>query len=101
VARVDRQLVAFLDQLAHAVDVGEVQARMHALGVEVQGQRHQVDVAGALAVAEQAAFDAVGAGHHGQFGRGDGGAAVVVRVHADDEASRRSRLRHIHSIWSA
>jgi hypothetical protein len=101
VARVHRHLVAFLDQLAHLVDVREVQAGCDALGVQVQGQGHQVDVAGALAVAEQAAFDAVGAGHHGQLGGGDGGAAVVVRVHADDQAVAAFRLRHIHSIWSA
>lgn len=30
-ARVDRQLVAFFDHLAHRVDVGEVQLRMQAL----------------------------------------------------------------------
>ncbi|MGW8171009.1 MAG: hypothetical protein ACWGHV_05160 [Stutzerimonas stutzeri] len=39
----------------------------------------EVDIAGTLAIAEQGAFDAVGAGHQAQFGRGDAGAAVVVR----------------------
>jgi hypothetical protein len=58
----------------------------HALGVEVQRHGHQVDVAGALAVAEQAAFDAVGAGHQAQLGGGDAGATVVVGVQADDHA---------------
>jgi hypothetical protein len=96
-----RQLVAFFNHLAHFVDVGEIQARVHALGVQVQCQRDQVDVAGAFAVAEQAAFDAVGAGHHGQFGRSDGGAAVVVRVDEMISESRRVSLRDIHSIWSA
>ena len=43
-------------------------------------ERHQADVAGALAVAEQAALDPVGAGQAAQLGGGDGGAAVVVRV---------------------
>jgi hypothetical protein len=46
----------------------------------------EVDVAGAFAVAEEAAFDAVGAGHQAEFGGGDGRAAVVVRVEADDDA---------------
>ena len=84
-ARVHRQLVAVLDQLAHRVDVREVQARVHALRVQVHRQRDQVDVAGALAVTEQAALDAIGAGHHRQLGGGNGGAAVIVRVDADDE----------------
>jgi hypothetical protein len=83
---VHRHLVALFDDLAHAVDVGEVQLRVDALGVEVQRQGHQVDVTGALAVAEQAAFDAVGAGHQAQLGGGDAGATVVVGVQADDHA---------------
>ncbi|UUZ52064.1 hypothetical protein LP420_03610 [Massilia sp. B-10] len=57
----DRQLIAFLGQLAHRVDVGKIESRVDALGVQIEGQRDQVDIAGALAVAEQAAFDAVGA----------------------------------------
>ena len=42
--------------------VAEVDLRVDALGEQVDAQRDQVDVAGALAVAEQAALDAVGAG---------------------------------------
>ena len=49
--------------------------------VEIQRERHDVDVAGALAVAEQRAFDAIGARHHAELGRGDRGAAIVVRMH--------------------
>ena len=45
-----------------------------------------VDVAGTLAVAEQAAFDAIGAGHQAQFGRRHTGAAVVVGMQADQHA---------------
>ncbi len=84
-ARVHRQLVAILNQLAHGVDVRKVQARVHALRVQVHRQRDQIDVTSALAVTKQAALDAIRTGHHGQFGSGDGGAAVVVRVDADDE----------------
>ena len=76
------QLVAVLDGAADLVDVGEVDLRVDAAGEQVQAQRHQADVAGALAVAEQAALDAVGAGLVAQFGCGDGGSAVVVRVQA-------------------
>ena len=45
-----------------------------------------VDVAGALAVAEQRALDAVGAGHHAELGGGDRAAAVVVRVQRQHDA---------------
>src|SRR6201999_2988653 len=55
--------------------------RVDALAEQVQAQGDQADVAGALAVAEQAALDPVGPGQHGQLGVGDGGAAVVVGVH--------------------
>ena len=65
---------------ADLVDVGEVDLRVDALGEQVHAQGDQVDVAGALALPEQAALDAVGAGHQRQLGGGDGGAAVVVRV---------------------
>ena len=49
-----------------------------------------VDVAGALAVAEQRALDAVGAGHHAELGGGHRAAAVVVRVQADSTIVSRS-----------
>ncbi|MGX1483234.1 hypothetical protein RKD45_002310 [Streptomyces griseus] len=76
----DLHLVAVLAGAADLVDLREVDLRVDALGEQVHAQGDQVDVAGALALAEQAALDAVGAGHDGQFGGGDGGAAVVVRV---------------------
>ena len=68
----------------------EVDLRVDALAEEVHAQGDQVDVAGALTLAEQAALDAVRPGHDRQLGRGDGGAAVVVRVHgqADVLAAR-------------
>jgi len=56
------------------------------LGVHVQRHGHQVDVAGALAVAEQAALDTIGAGHQAQLGGSYAGAAVVVGVQADQHA---------------
>ena len=60
--------------------------RVDTLGVEVQGHGDQIDVAGALAVAKQAAFHAVGAGHQTQFGGSDAGTAIVVGVQADQHA---------------
>src|SRR5690606_19765509 len=66
-------------------DVREVDLWVDALGEQVHAQRHQVDVAGALAVAEQAALDPVRAGQQAQLGGGDAGAAVVVRVQRQHE----------------
>ena len=86
VARVHRQLRAFLDRACDAVDIRKIEPRIDALRVEVQGERDQIDVSGALAVAEQAALDPFGAGHEREFGGGDGAAAVVMRVHAEDHA---------------
>ena len=80
-----RQLVAVLDGAADLVDVAEVDLRVDALAEQVHAERDEVDVAGALAVAEQAALDAVGAGQVAELGRGDAGAAVVVRVQRDDD----------------
>ena len=86
VARVNLDLVALFDDFAHAIDVGEIQLRVEALGVHVQRDGDEVDVTGTLAVAEQAAFDTVGAGHQAQLGGGHAGATVVVGVQADDHA---------------
>ena len=89
---VDGQLVAVLDGATDLVDVGEVDLRVDAAGEQVQAQRHQTHVAGALAVAEQAALDAVGSGLVAQFGCGDGGSAVVVRVQAQDDRVAASQV---------
>ena len=80
-----RQLIAVLDGASDLVDVGEVDLRVHPAGEQVQAQGHQADVAGALAVAEQAALDPVGTGLETQFGCGDSGSAVVVGVQAQDD----------------
>ena len=88
VALGDGQLVAVLHRAPDLVDVGEVDLRVDALGEQVQAQGDQADVAGALAVAEQAALDAVGAGQVAQLGRRDRGAAVVVGVQATGPRAR-------------
>ena len=77
-----RKAVAFGHALHDLRHVGEVQLRVHALAVEVHRHGDDVHVAGALAVAEQRALDAVGAGHGGQFRRRHGAAAVVVGMQA-------------------
>ena len=81
----DRQLVAVLDRAPDLVDVGEVDLRVDALGEEVQPQGHQADVAGALAVAEEAALDPVGAGQVAELGGRDRRTPVVVGVQAEDD----------------
>ena len=73
-------LVAVLNRLDDFVDVGEVQFGVNTLRVQVHGNRHEVEVAGALTVAEQAPFDAVGTGHEAQLRRCDTRAAVIVRM---------------------
>ena len=102
-ARMDRQLVAVLDRPDDLVDVGEIEPGIDALRVEVERERHEVDVAGALAVAEKAALDRARApAISAELGRGDAAAAIVVRMHATARSqSRRARWRDIHSIWSA
>ncbi len=79
VARIDGQLVAMLEGADDLVDVVDLQGRVDALGEHIQGQSDDVDVAGALAVAEERALDALGAGHQRQLGGGHAGATVVVR----------------------
>ena len=110
VALGDGQLVAELDGAPDLVDVREVDLRVDALAEQVHAQRHQADVAGALAVAEQAALDAVGAGLDAELGGGHAGAPVVVRVkRQDDRVAAREvavhpldgvgvdvRRRHLH-----
>ncbi len=59
-------------------------AGVDALGQQVERERDQVDVAGALAVAEEAALDPLGAGHQPELGGRDRGAAVVVRMDGED-----------------
>ena len=59
---------------------------MDAVGVEVQGDGDDIQVAGTFAVAEKRALDAVGAGEEGQFGGGDTGAAVVVGMERNEGA---------------
>ena len=95
VTRVDRQLVAVLDLAADLVDVGEVDHRVDALAEQVQPERHQADVAGALAVAEQASLDPVGTRLHAEFGCGYGSSAVVVRMQREhDGAAPGERAMH-------
>ena len=77
-------LSAFLVHFAHRQNIVEVQFRVHALGVHVQGHRDDVQIAGPLPVAEKAAFDPFSPGQKAQFGAGHAGAPVVMGMEADD-----------------
>ena len=66
--------------------IGKVQSGVYAVAVHVHGQRNGIDVAGALAVAEQAALHPLCTRQHGQLCAGHAGAAVVVGVGGDDDA---------------
>src|SRR6185312_2177023 len=100
-ALVHLELIAVLGGALDGVEVAEVDLRVDALSEQVDAECDQVDVAGTLTVAEQAALDAVGAGHVAELGRGDRGSAVVVRVQSEDAVLQVMRCRDIHSIESA
>ncbi len=84
VARVHRQAVAILGGAAQLVDVTEVEFGVDAVHEQVHRQGDDVDVAGALTVAEQRALDPVGAGHHAELGGCHRTPAIIVRVQRDD-----------------
>ena len=75
------ELLIELHDVGH---VGEVQLGVHAVGEHVHGHGDDVHVAGALAVAEEGALDAVAAGQQGQLTGCHAGAPVVVGVDGDD-----------------
>lgn len=87
---------------ADAGQVGEIQLRVHALRVQVERKRHQVHIAGALAVAKQRPFDAVRAGEQAHLRVGHGAPAVVVRVQRNDEVLAPvevlAQVRHLIGI---
>ncbi len=80
VAFADRHLVGIFEDFLHALDVGAIKLGIDALREHVQRHGDDIDIAGALAIAEQRAFDAVGTGHQSQFGSSDTCAAVIVRM---------------------
>ena len=83
---IDRQFRTGVGDSDQTAEIAQIQAGIHALRVQVEGDRDDVDVAGALAVAEQRAFDPLAAGQHAQLRGRDAGAAVVVGVQAEDDA---------------
>jgi hypothetical protein len=56
------------------------------LAEQIQCQGHDIDIAGAFAVTEQRAFDAIRPSHYGQLGSCHRSSAIVVRVQAESDA---------------
>ena len=79
------QLVAVFDGATDLRNIREIDLWVHALGQHVQAQGHQIHVAGAFTIAEQATFDAVGPGQVAQLSSCDAFAAVIMRVQRDDQ----------------
>ena len=82
----DGQARAVLGRPADLVDVADVELRVHSLTEQVHAERDDVDVAGALAVAEQRAFDAVRTRHQSELRGGDRTTPVVVRMQRQHDA---------------
>ena len=66
------------------VNVAEVDLRVDTLREQVDAEGNEVDVSGALTVAEQAALNTVSSGQVAEFGGSDGRAAVVMWVQGKD-----------------
>ena len=72
-----REALVRLDELRH---IGEIELRVDAEREHVHADRHDVDVARALAVPEERALDAVSTREQAHLRVGDAAAAVVVRM---------------------
>lgn len=64
----DREIVTLRDNVDDMLKIAEVEIRVDALGVEIQGEVDEIDVAGTLAVSEQTALDSVATSKKGKFG---------------------------------
>ena len=97
----DGQVGAIVDRVHHLVDVRQVELWVDALRVHVERDGHEVAIARALAIAEQAALDAVGPA----ITPSSAAATPVPRsLCVWSEMTTESRfgmLRPNHSIWSA
>src|SRR2546421_8472989 len=91
----DRKAIAVFGGTAQGVDVADVEFRIDALTEEVQGQCHDVDVPGALAVSEQCSFHPVGSREHGGRHRAErcGPASEVAHPATLEAESIRRRTR--------
>ena len=75
---------AALVHLADGIEAAEIEVRVDAVGVEIECDRDDIEVAGALADSEERALDSVGSSEEGQFGGGGASATVVVGVQREN-----------------
>ena len=74
------QAIAILCIATQCIDIGDVELWINTIHEQVHCQVNDVDVASALTVAEERAFDSVGSCKYAEFGCRNGTSAVVVRV---------------------
>ena len=86
VTRVHGQTIAILGSATQRINVGDVEFGINAIDKQVECQVNDVNVASALAIAEQCSFNTIGAGHHAKLGSSDTTAAIVMRMQTDDHA---------------
>ena len=82
-AFVHAESIAILDRAHDFGNVREIESRIDALREEIERERHHIDVARALAVAEERALDALATRHLRELGGRHRGAAIVVRMHGE------------------
>ena len=91
-----RDALVHLDELRH---VREVELRVDAECKHIHADRDDIDVARALAVAEQRALDAVRTGQDAHLRIGDAAAAVVVRMQREhDVVAVLEMLVHVSDL---
>lgn len=97
----NRQVIAMFDRSHDGAHLREIKLWVDALRIEIERQRNEIDIASALAIAEQATLDTISACQQGLFRsshcrpRSLCGCTLIMTL------SRRDRLRQNHSIWSA
>src|SRR5207237_3106582 len=80
-----QKLIAVLDGADDLVNVGDHEAGVYPLAEQIERQGNDIDIPGALAIAEERPFDPLRARHYRKLGGRDSGAAIVVRMHAEGD----------------
>src|SRR5437868_8059389 len=91
-AGMDGNLVAVFGHAYEIVDIRTVQLGIDPLTEHVHGQSDETHIAGALAIAEERAFDTVRSRHEPKLGRRNRRAAVIVGMERYDDAVAISHI---------
>ena len=85
-----------LHSATNLVNVREVDARINSLAEKIQSQGQQVNVTGALALSQEAAFDAVRAGEKCKLSTSNTGSTIIVRVNRQRNVLASGKVaRHV------